>query len=108
MSEGIEELHNKIMYLEDRLNKLNEQQQQQTKKDSHIFDKCKCEKCGKTFGNKYILKTHIAQKHSEAERERYKCEHCGKSFLSAYYLKYHLQRLHHHEEEEDKTKKTEK
>jgi hypothetical protein len=94
----IDELHNKILYLEDRLNKINESQQQkqqhQSKKESHIFDKCECPTCHKTFANKYVLKTHIEQRHPKNERTRFECQHCHKAFLSPYYLKYHLERLH--------------
>lgn len=102
----IEELHNKILYLEERLNKLNEQQEKQqepssepqssndSKKESNIFEKCECPTCHKTFANKYVMKTHIAQKHGENDRTRYECKFCHKSFVSPYYLKYHLSRLH--------------
>ena len=77
------------------------------------LDKVECEICHKTFKNKYILKTHMQNIHSET-RERYECPHCNKEFASKYYLKKHISSKHpdegdssehsehseHHEEEE--------
>ena len=99
MSESIEELHNKIMYLEERLNQLTQQEAEKakrakTKKESNIFEPCECPTCHKIYANKYILKTHMNKKHCEGERTRFICEHCHKSFCSPYYLKSHVEKLH--------------
>ena len=44
-----------------------------------------CEICGKKFGAKYVLKSHISTVH-EGNRDHF-CETCGKAFSDAGYLR---------------------
>ena len=49
-----------------------------------------CEKCGKCFSIKGLLKRHIKAVHEKS----YTCDTCGKSFSSIAYLKHHISSVH--------------
>ena len=83
----LETLTNKINELESKIAELEN-------KNKTAIEQCvECEICHKTFKNKYILKAHIKNIHSD-NHERFECPHCQKQLKSKYYLQYHISHIH--------------
>ena len=101
MSE-IEQLKIRINELE---NKLGDYELKKTKsKPSKNEEPVECEICHKMLKNKYILKTHMRNKHDN-NRERFECPYCLKKIASKYYLTTHIEHIHSDEIElENKAK----
>ena len=55
-------------------------------------DKPVCPICGKTFANKYVLRTHIKNIHED--KTKIECPVCNKKLSSKYYLNTHLKKKH--------------
>merc|ERR1712024_81575 len=51
----------------------------------------KCESCGKSFGQKSNLRTHVKTYH---EGKRPNCDQCGKDFATENYLRKHIAAVH--------------
>lgn len=92
LTSKINELRGAQLRLESKLNEL----ESKKKKTKQVDEPVQCEICGKTLKNRYTLKTHIANRHTD-NRERFKCSICGKDLKSKYYLQYHINRIHRDE-----------
>lgn len=84
----IEELTNKINELENKIHEL-----ESKKKTKSVDEPAECGVCHMILKNKYILKTHMKNRHDD-NREKFKCSICGKELKSKYYLSTHLKNKH--------------
>ncbi|XP_052743948.1 zinc finger protein 567 isoform X2 [Bicyclus anynana] len=90
----LEELQAHINEEHPESNDLNESKKAENFANLQRYIPVVCPKCKKTFSNKYNLRVHIANMHSDGKVTVYVCYKCNKVYKSQGSLKYH-QKVHH-------------